>query len=274
MTGRISGRLSDDPAATRDVRPSGRFAVPIPVAAIACRRAAPRRQPVVCGLDAHRLFGDPLPGCLAYLPPPHGACAPTTRGRSRGVLNPPDPDPPDSGLRSSRRGQRATGAADWMGVAAALDSSCGRAPAGSAAISSSVCGATDLCGASLPSGPARAAMGRRSLRDRHCRPQPRAAAPDPPPSGDLRERSERRCPARRDPRLFRRGDVFCLASSVERLPVVLIGAMAPGLPVVTARIMGSPELVFDRETGVLCDSRTRPRAPSLRVVDVALGAAA
>jgi colanic acid/amylovoran biosynthesis glycosyltransferase len=52
-------------------------------------------------------------------------------------------------------------------------------------------------------------------------------------------------------RYYARADVFCLASFGEGVPVVLMEAMAVGLPVVTTRIMGVPELVEDGVTGVL-----------------------
>lgn len=50
---------------------------------------------------------------------------------------------------------------------------------------------------------------------------------------------------------FRTHDVFCLASVSEGLPVVLMEAMAAGLPVVTTRITGVPELVVDGLSGLL-----------------------
>jgi colanic acid/amylovoran biosynthesis glycosyltransferase len=50
---------------------------------------------------------------------------------------------------------------------------------------------------------------------------------------------------------FAAADVFCLPSFAEGLPVVLMEAMALGVPVVTTRIMGVPELVEDGETGLL-----------------------
>ena len=46
-------------------------------------------------------------------------------------------------------------------------------------------------------------------------------------------------------------DVFCLASFAEGLPVVLMEAMAMGLPVVATRITGTPELVEDGRSGLL-----------------------
>ena len=46
-----------------------------------------------------------------------------------------------------------------------------------------------------------------------------------------------------------RADVFCLPSFAEGLPVVLVEAMASGLPVVSTRIAGIPELVEDGEHG-------------------------
>jgi colanic acid/amylovoran biosynthesis glycosyltransferase len=60
-------------------------------------------------------------------------------------------------------------------------------------------------------------------------------------------------------------DLFALAAFAERsgakdgIPVALIEAMASGLPVVTTRISGIPELVRDGETGLLVP----PRRPDL-----------
>ncbi|HEV3228196.1 MAG TPA: glycosyltransferase, partial [Solirubrobacteraceae bacterium] len=51
--------------------------------------------------------------------------------------------------------------------------------------------------------------------------------------------------------LYSEADVFCLASFGEGVPVVLMEAMAMGLPVVATRIMGIPELVEDGVSGVL-----------------------
>ncbi|MBW8826279.1 MAG: glycosyltransferase family 4 protein [Acidobacteria bacterium] len=46
-------------------------------------------------------------------------------------------------------------------------------------------------------------------------------------------------------------DVFCLPSFEEGIPVVLMEAMASGLPVVTSRIAGIPELVEHGRSGAL-----------------------
>jgi colanic acid/amylovoran biosynthesis glycosyltransferase len=48
-----------------------------------------------------------------------------------------------------------------------------------------------------------------------------------------------------------RCDVFCLPSFAEGLPVSLMEAMAVGRPVVATAISGVPELVQDKETGIL-----------------------
>lgn len=53
------------------------------------------------------------------------------------------------------------------------------------------------------------------------------------------------------PDLYRAADAFCLPSFAEGLPVVLMEAMASGLPVVTTAIAGIPELVVQRRTGLL-----------------------
>lgn len=50
---------------------------------------------------------------------------------------------------------------------------------------------------------------------------------------------------------YRAADVFCLPSFAEGIPVVLMEAMAMGLPVVTTRTMGIPELVEDGVSGRL-----------------------
>lgn len=46
-------------------------------------------------------------------------------------------------------------------------------------------------------------------------------------------------------------DVFCLPSFAEGVPVVLMEAMALGVPVLTTRVMGIPELVEDGVSGLL-----------------------
>ena len=50
---------------------------------------------------------------------------------------------------------------------------------------------------------------------------------------------------------MRTADVFCLPSFAEGVPVVLMEAMALGVPVVTTRVMGIPELVEDGASGLL-----------------------
>lgn len=52
-------------------------------------------------------------------------------------------------------------------------------------------------------------------------------------------------------RYYERADVFTLPSFAEGLPVVLIEAMATGLPVVASRITGIPELVDEGVSGLL-----------------------
>jgi glycosyltransferase involved in cell wall biosynthesis len=51
--------------------------------------------------------------------------------------------------------------------------------------------------------------------------------------------------------LFASADVFCLPSFAEGVPIVLMEAMASGVPVVTTPIAGIPELVRNEESGVL-----------------------
>jgi glycosyltransferase involved in cell wall biosynthesis len=53
------------------------------------------------------------------------------------------------------------------------------------------------------------------------------------------------------PALLAGCDVFCLPSSVEGLPLVVLEAMAQGRPVVATAVGGTPELVVDGETGFL-----------------------
>ena len=48
-------------------------------------------------------------------------------------------------------------------------------------------------------------------------------------------------------------DVFALPSRGDNFPVVILEAMASGLPVVGTRVGGIPELVVDGETGLLVD---------------------
>ena len=53
------------------------------------------------------------------------------------------------------------------------------------------------------------------------------------------------------PELMAAADVFVLSSLWEGLPLVVLEAMASGLPVVSTNVGGVPELVVDNETGFL-----------------------
>jgi colanic acid/amylovoran biosynthesis glycosyltransferase len=53
------------------------------------------------------------------------------------------------------------------------------------------------------------------------------------------------------PEWYARADAFCLPTLAEGLGVVLLEAMASGLPVVSTRVMGVPEVVEDGATGLL-----------------------
>jgi glycosyltransferase involved in cell wall biosynthesis len=53
------------------------------------------------------------------------------------------------------------------------------------------------------------------------------------------------------PALLAGCDVFCLPSTIEGLPLVVLEAMAHAKPVVATAVGGTPELVVDGETGVL-----------------------
>jgi colanic acid/amylovoran biosynthesis glycosyltransferase len=72
---------------------------------------------------------------------------------------------------------------------------------------------------------------------------------------------------------FRDADAFILLSRYEGLPIVLMEAMACGLPVVTTRIAAIPELVQDGVTGLLVepgDVDAAAQAVSALVADAAL----
>jgi glycosyltransferase involved in cell wall biosynthesis len=50
---------------------------------------------------------------------------------------------------------------------------------------------------------------------------------------------------------LRGADILCLPSFAEGVPIALMEAMALGLPVLTTRVMGIPELVEDGASGLL-----------------------
>jgi colanic acid/amylovoran biosynthesis glycosyltransferase len=51
--------------------------------------------------------------------------------------------------------------------------------------------------------------------------------------------------------LYRKTDIFVLASSAEGVPVVLMEALAMAIPCVATRITGIPELIRDGVDGLL-----------------------
>jgi glycosyltransferase involved in cell wall biosynthesis len=57
------------------------------------------------------------------------------------------------------------------------------------------------------------------------------------------------------PALMRAADVFCLPSWREGWPCSVVEAMACGVPVVATEVGGIPELVNDKETGILCPAK-------------------
>ncbi|MFC1614273.1 glycosyltransferase [Gemmatimonadota bacterium] len=57
------------------------------------------------------------------------------------------------------------------------------------------------------------------------------------------------------PALMRAADVFCLPSWREGWPCSVVEAMACGVPVVATEVGGIPELVNDKEAGILCPAK-------------------
>jgi glycosyltransferase involved in cell wall biosynthesis len=55
--------------------------------------------------------------------------------------------------------------------------------------------------------------------------------------------------------LLAAADVLSLPSTQEGMPYVILEAMASGVPVVSTRVYGIPEMVVDGETGLLVDAR-------------------
>src|SRR5204862_7277113 len=69
------------------------------------------------------------------------------------------------------------------------------------------------------------------------------------------------------PDLIAAADVFALSSDSEALPLVLIGAMAVGTPVVTTDVGGVGDVVLDGRTGLLVPPRD-PRALAAAIARV------
>jgi glycosyltransferase involved in cell wall biosynthesis len=76
---------------------------------------------------------------------------------------------------------------------------------------------------------------------------------------------------RRDdvPALLAAADALVLPSSAEGLPLVVLEAMAGGVPVIATSVGGTPEAVLDGETGLLVPPRDVPALA--RAVDALLG---
>ena len=56
------------------------------------------------------------------------------------------------------------------------------------------------------------------------------------------------------PQLYRTGDIFAITSTTETQSIVIMEAMATGLPVVAVKAGAIPELVHNEENGYLCDA--------------------
>jgi len=60
-------------------------------------------------------------------------------------------------------------------------------------------------------------------------------------------------PRDRVPPYLALGDAYLLPSFIEGMPVAIIEAMRSGLPVISTRVQGIPDMMVDRESGILID---------------------
>jgi len=66
------------------------------------------------------------------------------------------------------------------------------------------------------------------------------------------------------PKWYRAADLFCLASSREGCPNVILESLACGTPVVATRVGGIPDLVNSPDVGILTDRSTGSIAKAIR----------
>lgn len=66
-------------------------------------------------------------------------------------------------------------------------------------------------------------------------------------------------PNEKVPQYMAAADILVLPSLSEGFPVVILEAMASGLPIVTTRVTGLPEIIRDGENGLLVEPRNPPQ---------------